>query len=98
MKIGYHRASRRPGDVAATWYRESGIKCDAGAFGTPHWRPAMERQLERCCGLDVHKETLAACVRLGGRTGRAEQYVQTFGTTVGDLLLLRDWLRAAGGQ
>src|SRR5262249_29944455 len=36
MKIGYHRASRRPGDVAATWYRESGIECDAGAFGTPH--------------------------------------------------------------
>jgi transposase len=46
----------------------------------------MERQLERCCGLDVHKETIAACVRLGGRTGKAEQYVQTFGTTVGDLL------------
>jgi len=21
MKIGYHRANRRPGDVAATWYR-----------------------------------------------------------------------------
>jgi hypothetical protein len=21
MKIGYHRVSRRPGDVAATWYR-----------------------------------------------------------------------------
>jgi ABC-type uncharacterized transport system substrate-binding protein len=36
MKIGYHRASRRPDDVAANWYRESGIECDAGAFGTPH--------------------------------------------------------------
>ena len=33
---------------------------------------------------------------LGGRTGRAEQHVQTFGTTVGDLLLLRDWLAAHG--
>ncbi len=56
----------------------------------------MERQLERCCGLDVHKETVAACVRVGGRTGQAEQHVQTFGTTVGALLVLRDW-RAAHG-
>ncbi len=47
-----------------------------------------------CCGLDVHKETVAACVRVGGRTGKAEQHVQTFGTTVGDLLVLRDWLAA----
>jgi transposase len=56
----------------------------------------MERQLERCCGLDVHKETVAACVRVGGRTGKAEQHVQTFGTTVGALLVLRDWLAAHG--
>src|SRR6266850_1288102 len=56
----------------------------------------MERQLERCGGLDVHKETVAACVRVGGRTGNAEQHVQTFGTTVGDLLVLRDWLAAHG--
>src|SRR6516162_11538998 len=42
----------------------------------------MERQLERCGGLDVHKETVAVCVRVGGRTGKAEQHVQTFGTTV----------------
>ena len=56
----------------------------------------MERQLERCGGLDVHKETIAACVRVGGRTGTAEQHVQTFGTTVGDLLVLRDWLAAHG--
>src|SRR4029450_12202078 len=56
----------------------------------------MERQLERCCGLDVHKATIAACVRLGGRTGKGEQHVQTFGTTVGDLLVLHDWLAAHG--
>jgi len=44
----------------------------------------------------VHQATIAACVRLGGRTGRAEQHVQTFGTTVGDLLVRRDWLAAHG--
>src|SRR5216117_3079360 len=56
----------------------------------------MERQLERCCGLDVHKETVAACVRIGGRSGKTEQHVQTFGTTVGELLVLRDWLAVHG--
>jgi transposase len=56
----------------------------------------MERQLERCCGLDVHKDSVAACVRLGGRTGKPEQYVQTFGTTVAELLVLHDWLAAHG--
>jgi hypothetical protein len=50
----------------------------------------MERQLERCCGLDVHKETIAACVRIGGQSGRAAQYVQTFRTTAAELLVLRD--------
>jgi len=54
----------------------------------------MDRQLERCCGLDVHKGTIAACVRIGGRSGAATQHVQTFGTTTADLLVLRDWLVA----
>src|SRR5262245_22755453 len=56
----------------------------------------MERQLERCCGLDVHKETIAACVRLGGQRGRATQHSQTFGTTAAELVVLRDWLAAHG--
>jgi transposase len=55
----------------------------------------MDQQIERCCGLDVHKDTIAACVRIGGTPGkRALQHVQTFGTTAADLLLLRDWLDA----
>ena len=56
----------------------------------------MDRQLERCCGLDVHKETIAACVRSGSRNGRAAQHVQTFRTTAADLVVLHDW-RAAHG-
>ena len=56
----------------------------------------MDRQLERCCGLDVHKETIAACVRIGGRSGRVAQHIQTFRTTAADLMLLRDWLAAHG--
>jgi transposase len=49
----------------------------------------MDRVIERCCGLDVHKKTVAACVRV-----RGEQHVRTFGTTTAELLALRDWLQA----
>ena len=47
----------------------------------------MDRQLERCCGLHVNKESIAACVRTGGRSGPATQPVQTFGTTGADLVV-----------
>jgi len=50
----------------------------------------MERQLERCAGLDVHRDTVAACVRVPGRGGHREQHVQTFGTTAAELLRLRE--------
>jgi transposase len=56
----------------------------------------MERVIERCCGLDVHKKTVAACVRVPGFNQARTQHVQTFGTTVGELLALRDWLEAHG--
>jgi transposase len=56
----------------------------------------MERVIERCCGLDVHKKTVAACVRVPGPNGARAQHVQTFGTTAGELLALRDWLEAHG--
>jgi len=54
----------------------------------------MDRWIERCCGLDVHKETVAACVRVPGAKGRRTQEVRTFGTTTPDLLALQDWLAA----
>src|SRR5262249_16811750 len=57
---------------------------------------AMERVNERCCGLDVHKKTVAACVRVPGLTTAREQHVRTFGTTTAELLALRDWLQAYG--
>jgi len=40
--------------------------------------------LIRCAGLDVHKKTVAACVRV-----RGTQHVRTFGTTATELLVLR---------
>lgn len=56
----------------------------------------MERVLERCCGLDVHKKTVAACIRIPGKKGQRHQEVRTFGTTTRELLELRDWLEANG--
>jgi transposase len=52
--------------------------------------------VERCCGLDVHKDTVVACVRTPGKGGKRHQEVRTFGTMTVDLLVLRDWLVALG--
>jgi transposase len=46
----------------------------------------------RCCGLDVHKKTVVACVLLTQPTGQVEREVRTFGTMTADLLALSDWL------
>jgi transposase len=56
----------------------------------------MEQLIERGCGLDVHRDTVAACVRVPGVKGAREQHVRTFGATAADLLTLRDWLEAHG--
>jgi len=56
----------------------------------------MEQLIERVGGLDVHKPTVAACVRMPGVKGTREQHVRTFGTTAAELLALRDWLEALG--
>ncbi len=55
----------------------------------------METLHERCAGLDVHKDTVVACVRIAaGRT--AQRTVRTFATTTGALLELHDWLQGHG--
>ena len=56
----------------------------------------MERMIERGAGLDIHKASVTACVRVPGLTGERRQEVQTFGTTAAALLALRDWLNAHG--
>ena len=56
----------------------------------------MDQLIERCCGLDVHRDTVVACVRVPGPSGKQQQEVHTFGTTAVELLALRDWLAAHG--
>lgn len=52
----------------------------------------MKRKPRRRCGLDVHKASLSACVRVRGRGGKVTEELRTFGTTGEELLALRDWL------
>jgi len=52
----------------------------------------MERVFERCCGLDVNKDTVVACLRVRGERGQRRIEVRTFGTTTPELLVFGDWL------
>jgi transposase len=51
----------------------------------------MKTLYSRCAGLDVHKKTVVACVRLQeGKTAKHE--VRSFATTTGSLIELWEWL------
>jgi transposase len=49
-----------------------------------------------CAGLDVHKDTVVACVRRLNDKGRAQEEIRTFATMTGALLALADWLLQSG--
>jgi len=51
----------------------------------------MECMYPRCAGLDVHKDTVVACVRIQGE-GSARRVTKTFRTVTTDLLALADFL------
>jgi transposase len=71
------------------------IHCDAAA-GCFKEVDLMEALVERCCGLDVHQETVVACLLVGRAGERPIRRVQTFGTVKRELERLRDWLNAEG--
>ena len=52
----------------------------------------MELLCDRVAGLDVHRDSVAACVRLAGPRGGAVTEKERFTTTTAGLVLLRDWL------
>jgi transposase len=56
----------------------------------------MEILYPRCAGLDVHKESVCACVLTPGPEAEPLKQIQQFGTTTGELRRLRDWLAANG--
>lgn len=56
----------------------------------------LEAVLERCCGLDVHKKTVTACLLIGPLDQPPRELLVTFATTTKGLLELRDWLESYG--
>jgi transposase len=55
----------------------------------------MEVLHPHCAGLDVHKDTVVACVRHAVE-GKVEREVRSFKTTTVDLMTLSEWLSAEG--
>lgn len=56
----------------------------------------MDTIVERCAGLDVHKDTVVATVRTPGRGRRRHTETATFGTTARQIRQLGDWLASFG--
>ncbi len=47
---------------------------------------------EVCCGLDVHKEVINACLITTDQTGHEQSELEVFQTFTDDLVRLKDWL------
>jgi hypothetical protein len=57
----------------------------------------MDVLVERCAGLDVHRDSVVATVRLpGARRRRREQHTRAFATTIAQLDALADRLAGFG--
>ena len=56
----------------------------------------MDRFVERCAGLDVHKNSVVATIRVPGSGRERLQETRTFQTTTRGLLTLADWLSSYG--
>lgn len=55
----------------------------------------MDAILERCCGLDVHRDTVVACLLTGSLESRPKKEIRTFSTMSKGLHELLDWLTAS---
>ena len=56
----------------------------------------MEVVFERCAGIDVHKKSIAVCVRIVEGDRRPRRETRSFGTLTDELEALREWLRSQG--
>lgn len=56
----------------------------------------MEVVYPCCCGLDVHKKSITACVLWAEAKGKSRKAKKRFGTFTHDLLQLADWLEQCG--
>jgi transposase len=56
----------------------------------------MNVVLSICCGLDVHKKFVTACLLIVGASGQVSKQQREFGTTTGQLRQLLAWLQGHG--
>ncbi len=56
----------------------------------------MEVIHPRCCGLDIGKKSVAACISIMGSKGKAHKEVRTYSTVTKEILGLADWLKENG--
>ena len=56
----------------------------------------MQDLLEICCGLDVHKATVVACLLVGAPEVKPSCEIRTFSTMAAGLTELGEWLHRAG--
>src|SRR5262249_43623801 len=65
------------------------IRCGSD---TPQEGTTMQVVHPVCCGIDVHKDTLTACLRRVDANGQVSKEGREFATTYTSLLTLSDWL------
>jgi transposase len=56
----------------------------------------METIIPRCAGLDIHKQSVEACVQRMDPHGRLHQETRHWGTMTRDVLAMADWMAAQG--
>jgi transposase len=56
----------------------------------------MEVTHPRCCGLDIQKRRVVACVLASGTGSQVQKEIRTFGTMTDELQTLGDWLAEQG--
>src|SRR3712207_611555 len=89
----HHRLWPPRGEHAEQTLTDSGLRAPSV---TPERSSVMDVVYERCCGLDIHKKTVVACVVVSGAGTRPRKELRTFGTMTPDLLALADWLAEQG--
>lgn len=57
----------------------------------------MEEILERCCGLDVHRDSITACTMIGNGTSKRKE-IKTFLSFTEDIRALSNWLKSLNIQ
>jgi transposase len=56
----------------------------------------MDVVYTHCCGLDIGKKEVVACLVVPGEAGRVQKTIRRFPTMTADLERLAEWLRGAG--